>query len=60
MFVKYRCPVCRANNKLSEENRICRRCKVDLSAIYLLNKNYRYDILNKVLQYGKEKKQNIS
>ena len=60
MFVEYRCPVCRANNKLTEENSLCRRCEVDLSSIYTLNKKYRYDILNKVYQYGKEKEKNIS
>lgn len=60
MFVKYRCPVCRANNKLNEENRTCRRCEVDLSSIYIINKKYKYNILNKVLRYGKEKEKNIS
>lgn len=60
MLVEYKCPVCRANNKLTEENSICRRCGVDLSFIYALNKKYKYEILNKVYRYGKEKEKNIS
>jgi len=60
MLVEYRCPVCRANNQLTEQNKICRRCEVDLSFIYNINKKYKYNILNKVYKYGKKKEKNFS
>jgi len=34
MRFNYKCPVCRANNILSKDNLICRRCKSDLSTVY--------------------------
>ena len=58
MILEYKCPICKAKNKLSRENKKCRRCKEDLTLLYnfklsqrknlilnILNKRHNYEII---------------
>lgn len=54
MQFAYKCPVCRANNLLTRENAVCRRCKSDLSLVYRIKKK----VLIKVLNVSENTKKN--
>jgi len=52
MQIEYKCPICRANNILSEEDTICRRCKSELSSIFKLKQDSVYEVLQNILKKG--------
>ncbi len=45
MEFNYKCPVCRANNRLTAINQNCRRCKSSLALIYNIKKREFFSIL---------------
>lgn len=53
MNIKYKCPVCKANNLLNKQNRVCRRCKSDLSNIYKIKEKKNIKILQTILEREK-------
>ncbi len=53
MTIEYKCPICKATNNLTNDNTICRRCKIDLNAIYKLKKDKINDILKDILRFNK-------
>jgi hypothetical protein len=44
MQFEYKCPICKAKNILTANQKICRRCKEDLSIVYEI----KFDKINKV------------
>ncbi len=55
MILEIKCPICKAKNKISRENKKCRRCKEDLNLFYNLKLSQRkrliLNILNKRHNY---------
>jgi len=46
MEIIIKCPVCNASNNLNENEKICRRCKNDLSLLFLVKLfSYKYRII---------------
>ena len=56
MTIEYRCPICKATNNLTNDNTICRRCKIDLNSVYKLQKDKINNILREILRLNKYKK----
>ncbi len=48
----YKCPICRAKNRVSKANLICRRCSADLSEIYKVKKSRIKKLFNKIIEIG--------
>jgi Zn finger protein HypA/HybF involved in hydrogenase expression len=48
MEFKYKCPVCRASNILTANNLYCRRCKSNLTSIYMIKKKKVFKVIKKV------------
>ena len=49
----YKCPICRAKNRISKANLICRRCNEDLSEIYKIKKLRIKKLFTKIIERGK-------
>ncbi len=50
MEFSYKCPVCRANNTLTNQILYCRRCKSDLSSIYNLKKQESFKLIELIIK----------
>lgn len=48
MEFNYKCPVCRANNILTTNNLHCRRCKSNLTSIYIIKKRKVFEVIKKI------------
>ena len=48
----YKCPICRAKNRVSKANLICRRCNADLSEIYKIKKLRIKKLFTKIMKKG--------
>ena len=49
MQFTYKCPICKANNTLTQNNLTCRRCKSDLTSIYNVKKKKFFNILKAII-----------
>ncbi len=54
MEFTYKCPVCRANNRLTVDNLHCRRCQSDLSSIYRIKKQKVFEVMKASLYCSAE------
>ncbi len=49
MEFKYKCPVCKANNILKDDNLYCRRCRSNLASIYNAKKDNFFKIIKLII-----------
>ncbi len=54
MIIKIKCPICTASNKLMETNLQCRRCKNDLSRIYVIKYHSYYNRIKTIMSIVKK------